>query len=45
MEGKRSRGRPREGKSDDLVVLLYGDTKTRAERGQTSALLNCNSTI
>ena len=45
MEGKRSRGRPRAGKSDDLVVLSYGDTKTRAERGQISALLNCNSTI
>ena len=31
MEGKRSRGRPRAGMLDDLVVVSYGDTKRRAE--------------
>ena len=35
MEGKRSRGRPRAGMLDDLVVVSYGDTKRRAEnRGE-----------
>ena len=31
MEGKRSRGRPRAGMLDELVVVSYGDTKRRAE--------------
>lgn len=31
MEGKRSRGRPRTGMLDDLIVKSYGDTKRRAE--------------
>ena len=35
MEGKQSRGRPRAGMLDDLVVVSYGDTKMRAEnRGE-----------
>ena len=41
MEGKRSRGRPRAGMLDDLVVVSYGDTKRRAEnRGEWLASMD-----
>ena len=31
MEGKRTRGRPRSGMLDDLILTSYGDMKRRAE--------------
>ena len=35
MEGKRSRGRPRTGMLDELVVVSYGDSKRWVDnRGQ-----------